>query len=56
MVPHKAAYIPSKKARLEVGTADYTYPGENEIVVKTAAVTFNPLDWVKQDVGDVFSS
>lgn len=56
MVPHKAAYIPSKKARLEIGTAEYTHPGENEIVVKTAAVAVNPLDWVKQDVGDVFSS
>ncbi|KUL86878.1 hypothetical protein ZTR_05341 [Talaromyces verruculosus] len=56
MVPHKAAYIPSKKARLEIGIAEYTHPGENEIVVKTAAVAVNPLDWVRQDVGDVFSS
>ncbi|PCG94007.1 Alcohol dehydrogenase superfamily, zinc-type [Penicillium occitanis (nom. inval.)] len=56
MVPHKAAYIPSKKARLEIGTAEYTHPGENEIVVKTAAVAVKLLDWVKQDVGDVFSS
>lgn len=56
MVPHKAAYIPSRKARLEIGTAEYTHPGENEIVVKTAAVAVNPLDWVKQGVGDIFSS
>ncbi|EEA23185.1 hypothetical protein PMAA_097740 [Talaromyces marneffei ATCC 18224] len=51
MIPHKVAYIPSKKVRLEIGKAEYTHPGGIKIVVKTAAVAVNPFDWVNQDIG-----
>lgn len=54
-MPHQAAYIPAKKARLEVSTAEYTEPGENKITVKNVAVAINPLDWFKQGSGDLFA-
>lgn len=54
MAPHKAAYLPSKRARLELGTAEYTHPDKDKIVVKNVALAMNPLDWVKQDAGDLF--
>jgi NADPH:quinone reductase-like Zn-dependent oxidoreductase len=54
-MPHQAAYIPAKKAQLEVSTAEYTEPGENKITVKNGAVAINPLDWFKQGSGDLFA-
>jgi len=53
MPSNTAAYIPAKSARLEVKSAPYTQPGENEIVVKNGAIAINPLDYLKQDMGNM---
>lgn len=53
---NQAAWIPSQGALLEVKPAPYTPPGENEIVVKNAAVAINPLDWFKQRSGSMFAA
>ncbi len=47
-----AAWLVAKKARLDVGSAPYTPPRAGEIVVKNHAVAINPLDWMKQVMGD----
>lgn len=44
-----AAWLPSKRGQLQVGTAPYPTVGKGEIVVNNAAVAINPLDWFKQD-------
>lgn len=51
-----AAWLPAKQALLEVGPALYPHPRDNEIVVKNHAVAINPLDWIKQDVGNLLFS
>ncbi|KAK3683402.1 chaperonin 10-like protein [Podospora appendiculata] len=51
-----AAWLPKAKARLQVGPAPYTPPGENELVVKTGAVAVNPVEWSKQLIGDMMFS
>ncbi len=50
---HTAAWIGAKYARLEVGPAAYTAPGDNEIVVRNHAVAINPLDWIIQVAGPI---
>ncbi|KAK9250246.1 hypothetical protein V1507DRAFT_506908 [Lipomyces tetrasporus] len=45
-----------KSCTLEVNPAPYAPPGENEIVVKSGAVAINPVDWLKQDMGDMMFS
>lgn len=52
MLTNTAAWLPSKSSRLQVLSAPYTPPRENEIVVKNHAVAVNPLDWIKQAAGD----
>jgi NADPH:quinone reductase-like Zn-dependent oxidoreductase len=56
MPSNQAAWLPAKCSPLEVKIATYTPPGENEIVVKNGAVAINPLDWFKQDAGDMMFS
>ena len=51
MPSNTAAWLNGPKAPLEVKTAPYTSPGKNEIVIKTAAVAINPIDYIKQDLG-----
>ncbi len=53
---YQAAWLPAKYKPLELRATTYTPPGENEIVVKNAAVAINPLDWFKQDAGDIFGA
>lgn len=48
-----AAFLPGPKAALEVRAAPYPAPTENEIVVKNRAIAVNPVDWLKQVVGDL---
>ncbi|MBS2545631.1 zinc-binding alcohol dehydrogenase family protein [Catenulispora sp. NL8] len=43
-----AAWIPAKRARLEVGPAPYTPPAADQIVIRNRAVGVNPLDWIIQ--------
>jgi len=53
MLLNTAAWMTAAKAKpLEVKPAPYTSPGENEIVVKNAAIAFNPTDWALQEMGD----
>ncbi len=57
MPPNQAAWLTAKSATpLEVKQAPYTAPGEGEIVVKNRAVAVNPLDWIKQETGDMMFS
>ena len=45
-----AAWLTASKAHpLEVKSAPYTPPRDNEIVVKNGAVAINPVDWMVQD-------
>ena len=51
-----AAYLPSAKAPLQISSAPYTLPSPNEILIQNAAVAINPLDWIKQRLGDFLYS
>jgi NADPH:quinone reductase-like Zn-dependent oxidoreductase len=53
MPTNTAAWIKAKKAKLEVGPAPYTAPGDDQIVVRNYAVAINPLDWIIQVAGNV---
>jgi len=48
-----AAWLPGKGAKLHVGSAPFTSPKDNEIVVRNHAVAINPVDWIKQALGDL---
>ena len=57
MPSNQAAWLTAKSVRpLEVKSAPYTPPGENEIVVKNGAVAINPVDRFKQMAGDLLFS
>lgn len=45
-----------KGTPLEVKSAPYTSPQENEIVIKNGAVAINPVDWIIQDLGTMMFS
>ncbi|KAI1774982.1 GroES-like protein [Hypoxylon cercidicola] len=52
-----AAWLPAKSVKpLQIGPAPYTPPGPGQIVVKNGAVAINPLDWIKQLLGDMLLS
>ena len=51
MPANTAAWINAKHARLEVGPAPYTPPGDDQIVIRNRAVAVNPLDWIIQVAG-----
>ena len=51
MPANTAAWINAAHARLEVGPAPYTAPGEDQIVIRNHAVAVNPLDWIIQVAG-----
>lgn len=52
MPSNAAVWLPAKHAKIEVGPAPYTPPGENEIVVRNHAVAINPVDWAVPLIGD----
>ena len=57
MPSNTASWLTTQKARpLEIKSADYTHPGENEIVIKNGAVALNLVDWARQDLGDALFS
>ena len=57
MPSNTAAWLTSAKGnRLEVKSAPYTSPRDNEIVIKNGAVAINPADWMKQDLGNLLFS
>ncbi|KAL2417865.1 Dehydrogenase azaJ [Exophiala dermatitidis] len=54
---NKASYLIGPKQRpLEVRSAPYTHPQADEIVIKNHAVAINPLDHIKQDIGNLLYS
>jgi len=53
MPTNTAAWIKAKKARLDVGPAPYTAPGDDQIVIRNHAAAINPLDWIIQVAGNV---
>lgn len=51
MTSNSAAWIVGEKVKpLEVKSAPYTSPGEDEILVKNAALAVNPVDWAFQEL------
>ena len=56
MPSNTAAWMTATKAKLEIKTAPYTSPRENEIVIKNGAVAINPVDWIKVDMGGMMFS
>ena len=57
MPSNTAAWLTAAKAHpLEIKSAPYTPPHENEIVIKNGAVAINPVDWMKQDDGGLLFS
>ncbi len=56
MPANTAAWLGEKRAKLEVKSAPYTPPRENEIVVRNHAVAINPADWIKQCSGNFLFS
>ncbi|KAI4124190.1 MAG: hypothetical protein LQ338_004938 [Usnochroma carphineum] len=51
MTSNSAAWLVGEKVKpLEVKEAPYTLPGEDEILVKNAAVAVNPVDWAIQEM------
>jgi NADPH:quinone reductase-like Zn-dependent oxidoreductase len=53
MPTNTAAWINARRAKLEVGPAPYTTPGDDQIVIRNYAVAINPLDWIIQVAGNV---
>ena len=52
MPTNTAAWLTGEKVNpLQVKSAPYTTPQENEIVIKNGAVAINPVDWMLQDQG-----
>ena len=48
-----AAWMPAPKViPLAISPAPYTAPGPNQIVIRNHALGINPIDWVKQLLGD----
>lgn len=57
MPSNTAAWLLAQKSRpLEVKSAPYAPPGENEIMVKNGAIALNPVDWARQAMGDALFS
>lgn len=53
MPTNNAAWINAKHAQLAVGSAPYSPPGDDQIVIRNHAVAINPVDWIIQAVGSV---
>ena len=56
MPSNTAAWLKAPKTPLEVKSAPYTPPRDNEIVIKNGAVAINPADWMKVDMGNMMFS
>ena len=49
---NQAAWLNASKSTLEVGPAPYTHPGSDQLVIRNAAIGINPIDWLKQSLGE----
>ncbi len=58
MPSNSAAWLTAIKAPLEIKSAPYTSPKNNEVVIKNGAVAINPIDWMKgqSDMGGLIFS
>ncbi len=56
MPTNTAAWLRAKQAQLAVTSAPYTHPRADEIVIKNHAVAINPVDWMKQVLGNAMFS
>jgi hypothetical protein len=57
MPSNTAAWLTASQATpLEIKSAPYTSPGENEILIKNGAVAINPVDWAIQARGSTMFS
>lgn len=57
MLSNTAAWLVAEKSKpLEVKTAPYQSPGDNEILVKNGALGLNPVDWARQAMGNALFS
>ena len=52
MPTNTAAWLRAKAAPLEVASAPYPSPEDNEIIIQNAAVAINPVDWAVQAMGE----
>ena len=50
---NSAAWLTANGQPLEVRPAEYTPPGEKEIVIKNATVALNLVDWFKRDHAEI---
>lgn len=56
-ITNTAAYLTATKAPLEIGPSPYPTPADDEVIIKTHAVAFNPVDIGIQELGPaVFTS
>lgn len=53
MLANQALWITSRRGSFTVGTAPYTRPGADEVVVRNRAVAINPLDMLMPVIGDI---
>lgn len=51
MASNAAAFLVAEKTPLQIKSTPYPTPKENELVVKTAAVAINPVDYAQQMFG-----
>jgi NADPH:quinone reductase-like Zn-dependent oxidoreductase len=53
---HQAAYLDGIAIPLRISSAPTLAPGPSQILIKTAAVAINPVDWKMQDTGRALSA
>ena len=51
MSTNEALWLPAKGVALKIAEAPFPKAGAGQIVVRTAAVSVNPIDWILQSVG-----
>jgi NADPH:quinone reductase-like Zn-dependent oxidoreductase len=56
MPANAAAWLTARYADLTVAEAAHTPPRAGELVVRVRAVAVNPVDWIKQTLGDMMFS
>ncbi|OCL13223.1 GroES-like protein [Glonium stellatum] len=54
MPTNTAAWLRATGAPLDIAPAPYPSPSGNEIVIQTAAIAINPVDWAIQARGDAY--
>ena len=42
---NSAAWLPAENAQLQVSSAPFPTPGDDELVIRNHAVAINPVDW-----------